>query len=284
MTDDYLHAGDIYSHAAAHGMLIEGQVNGLGVVMLPRRGDGGPGRGELRDCINRNVWGKALVLDARDPASAVVTMITVAGLPVNVGNQGTPLSAFTSNSTSFGISFGRRLALTGQTIVVTLENYDTAENMVTGGLLCDEMNPYAMQKWMEQMLLEAAVGGFKSGKEESFVEPEAVPPVPVSEPEDEQIGTVPLRVDKTGQVYVDHSDLPVSVKGVAVAAAVAAAGLGGFRTRANPVADADPGQNLLSEYIDPLDGTREVDADGRRRGRGLEPEKVVDLGYVQDPY
>jgi hypothetical protein len=149
---------DIYQAAAAAGMVNENQFNGLGAVVLLASG-----AGNLSDTVNRNLWGKSLVLDSDDPASITVTAISIAGLPINVGAKGTPLSMFKHDSTRFGISFGRKLGLVGQTILVQLQNIDAGSgHTVSGGIICDELNPYAMQRWMEQMLLEAAVMGFQS--------------------------------------------------------------------------------------------------------------------------
>jgi len=147
---------DLYQAAAAQGMVQENQYNGLGFVTCPL---GFPGPTvTLNDTINRNLWGKSLVLDSPTPAVIITTSITVAGLPINVGNKGTPLSMFATNSTRFGISFGRKLALVGQSVVVSLQNIDAgADHLATGGIIADEMNPYAMQRLWEKMLLSAAV-------------------------------------------------------------------------------------------------------------------------------
>jgi hypothetical protein len=151
---------DLYQLAASSGMVNENQFNGLGAVVVLKTG----ANATLQDTINRNLWGKSLVLDSDAPSVILVMAITIAGLPLNVGNQGTPLSMFATNSTRFGISFGRKLALTGQSVVVTLSNVDTAnDHTVSGGIIADEMNPYAMQRWMEQMLLTAATSGFVDG-------------------------------------------------------------------------------------------------------------------------
>jgi hypothetical protein len=147
---------DVYQAAAAAGMITENQFNGLGSATVAASGTG-----TLSDTINRNLWGKSLVLDSDDPAMVLVTAITVAGLPLNVGARGAPLSMFQHDSTRFGISFGRRLALTGQTFQVNLSNIDAGSgHTVSGGIIADELNPYAMQKYMETMLLHAAAGGF----------------------------------------------------------------------------------------------------------------------------
>jgi hypothetical protein len=151
---------DLYQLAASSGMVNENQFNGLGSVVVLKTG----ANASLTDTINRNLWGKSLVLDSDAPSVILVMAITIAGLPLNVGNLGTPLSMFATNSTRFGISFGRKLALTGQSVVVTLSNVDTAnDHTVSGGIIADEMNPYAMQRWMEQMLLTAATSGFVDG-------------------------------------------------------------------------------------------------------------------------
>jgi hypothetical protein len=147
---------DVYQAAAASGMISENQFNGLGSTTLAASGTG-----TLSDTINRNLWGKSLVLNSDAPAQVLVTGITVAGLPVNIGALGAPLSMFSHDSTRFGISFGRRLALTGQTFLVNVTNIDTGSaHQVAGGIIADELNPYAMQKWMETMLLQAASNGF----------------------------------------------------------------------------------------------------------------------------
>ena len=150
---------DLYQMAASSGMVQENQYNGLGFTSVAASGTGA-----LTDTINRNLWGKSLVLDSDSPANMLVTSITIAGLPVNVGSTGTSLSMFATNSTRFGISFGRKLALTGQQFAVNLQNIDSGSaHNVTGGIIADELNPYAMQLWMEQMLLTAATQGFAGG-------------------------------------------------------------------------------------------------------------------------
>lgn len=148
---------DLYQLAASAGMVQENQYDGLGYISMPLSS-----AGVLQDTVNRNFWAKSLVLDSDTPDAISITSITIAGLPFNIGSQGAPLSMFLTTSTRYGISFGRRLALVGQTFAVNLFNNDsgTAHN-ASGGLIVDEMNPYAMQRWMEQMLLTAAVqGGF----------------------------------------------------------------------------------------------------------------------------
>lgn len=148
---------DLYQTAAATGMVQENQYDGLGSVSIVASGTG-----TLSDTINRNLWAKSLVLDTDAPSLILVTSITVAGLPINVGSKGAPLSMFATNSTRYGISFGRKLALTGQTFAVNLSNSDAgSSHIVSGGIIADELNPYAMQLYMEKMLLMAATQGFQ---------------------------------------------------------------------------------------------------------------------------
>jgi hypothetical protein len=164
---------DIYQAAAASGLVTENQFCGLGAIEIPARTEKGPGVAKLQDCINRNIWLKSIVLDGSDGQDHVlVSSIVVAGLPINVGNQATPLVMFSANSTRSGVSLGRRLSLVGQTVVVSLENHSDKPVFVSGGIICDEMNPYAMQTWMEQMLLQAAVSGFSEIGEQSSVSDE----------------------------------------------------------------------------------------------------------------
>lgn len=148
---------DLYQIAAASGMVQENQYDGLGSVSVAASGTN-----TLSDTINRNLWAKSLVLDSDSPSNILITSITVAGLPINVGSKGAPMSMFATNSTRYGISFGRKLALTGQTFAVNLANSDAGSaHIVSGGIIADELNPYAMQLWMEQMLLTAATQGFQ---------------------------------------------------------------------------------------------------------------------------
>ena len=149
---------DIYAAAAASGMITENQYEGLGSKSITGLG----GTGELSDTVNRNIWVKSIVLDSDAPGGTMlITAITFAGLPVNVGSLGAPLRAFSHDSTRFGINFGRRLVLTGQQIRITFQNVDVTAHFVSGTCISDELNPYAMQKWMEQVLLQAAVSGFR---------------------------------------------------------------------------------------------------------------------------
>ena len=179
---------DVYQQAVESGLVKSGQFNGLGVVEIR------PGEiAFLRDTINRNMWMTRLILDGcgADLSSVVVSAVTIAGLPMNIGSQDAPASAFRWDGTPPPITFrdedklpddvvsggvdwsgwceargvtmdevfaslsasSRMLVLVGQSVVVTLRNIGTEPVTVTGGLLADELNPYAMQRWMEATLL-----------------------------------------------------------------------------------------------------------------------------------
>lgn len=153
--DDAVPIADAYQAAATAGLLVENQINGLGDETIA-----GSNVGALDDTLNRNFWAKSLVLDSDAPQVVLVTGITIAGLPVNVGAKGSPLSMYLRDSTRFGISFGRRMIQVGQVFRVTFENIDTSPHIVSGGLIGDELNPYSAQAWMESLLIKGAINGF----------------------------------------------------------------------------------------------------------------------------
>jgi len=146
---------DLYQHAVALGVVTENQFEGLGFVSIAATT-----AGFISDTVNRNLWGKGIVLDSDDPPSMTITAITVAGLPINVGAAGAPLSMFQHNSTRFGITFGRRIALVGQVIRVDAFNNDSSAHSLSGAVVADEMNPYMQQALWERLLVQAAVEAF----------------------------------------------------------------------------------------------------------------------------
>lgn len=151
---------DAYQAAAAGGMVQENQFDGLGSTSV-----GAGVTGSLTNTVNRTYWVKSIVLTASAGAGTMlVTAITIAGLPLNIGSNGVPVEMFGSTSTRFGLSFGRRLVQTGQVVLVSLSNAGAAAVSVAGGLIVDEVNPYAAQKWTEQTLLAAATNGFGLGR------------------------------------------------------------------------------------------------------------------------
>lgn len=143
---------DLYQQATALGAVTENQYDGLGSTSIAASSTS-----TLSDTLNRNVWAKGFVLDSDDPPSILVTAITVAGLPVNIGSKGANLSLFAMNSTRFGIQFGRRPILVGQQVVVSLSNIDSSGHVVSGTLVVDELNPYMTQQLWERVLVQAAV-------------------------------------------------------------------------------------------------------------------------------
>ena len=147
---------DAYQAAAAAGIMVENQYNGLGFDTID-----GDDVGEIENSLNRNFWAKSLVLDSDAPQVMLVTGITVAGLPINVGAAGAPVSMFLRDSTRFGISFGRRMISVGQVFRVTVQNVDSSPHIISGGIIGDELNPYSSQNWMEGLLLSGALNGFQ---------------------------------------------------------------------------------------------------------------------------
>lgn len=143
---------DLYQQATALGAVTENQFDGLGSTTIAATSTG-----TLSDTLNRNVWAKGFVLDSDDPPSILVTGITVAGLPVNIGSSGAPLSMFANNSTRFGIQFGRRPILVGQRVQINLSNIDSSVHTALAALVCDELNPYMTQQLWERVLVTAAV-------------------------------------------------------------------------------------------------------------------------------
>jgi hypothetical protein len=180
---------DVYQQAVESGLVKKGQFNGLGVVVIP------PGETAfMSDTINRNMWMTRLILDGSDLSMVVVSGVTIAGLPMNIGCLDAPASVFRWDGTPPPITFrdedklpdealgdgadwngwcekrgvtmaevfaslsasSRMLVLVGQNVRVTLRNIGTEPVTVTGGLLADELNPYAMQRWMEATLLMMA--------------------------------------------------------------------------------------------------------------------------------
>lgn len=146
---------DLYQHAVALGVVTENQFEGLGFASIAATT-----AGFIQDTVNRNLWGKGIVLDSDDAPSMTVTAITVAGLPINVGAAGAPLSMFQHDSTRFGITFGRRIALVGQVIRVDAFNNDSSAHSLSGAVVADEMNPYMQQALWERLLVQAAVEAF----------------------------------------------------------------------------------------------------------------------------
>lgn len=144
---------DLFSHAMALGAVQENQFNGLGSLSID------PGCSvDLMDVVNRNIWMKALVLSSDAPTALTVESITVAGLPINIGSAGAPLSLFAHDSTRFGLQTGRRCVMTGQAIRIRIRNNDPVNvHSVSGAVICDELNPYMTQLLWEKTLVKAAV-------------------------------------------------------------------------------------------------------------------------------
>lgn len=147
---------ELYQQAAATGILKENQFFGLGAVGILAASNG-----VLTQQINRNLWGKALVLESDAPAFILVDQINIAGIPWAIGNAGAPLSMWSSVTTRHGISFGRKIGLTGQAVFLQFTNGDPGSgHQVSAGMVVDEINPDMMQNIMERLFLTAATGHY----------------------------------------------------------------------------------------------------------------------------
>jgi len=148
--DENEDVADAYEGAVARGAIIRNQYNGLGSVIIADTATG-----TLTDVINRTFWAKSLVLACGTPTDVLVLSITVAGLPINIGARGMPMTAWNHDSTRFTFEFSKKLAVTGQSFTVTLQNINGAgaNRTIAGGLIGDELDPYAMQHMVEANLL-----------------------------------------------------------------------------------------------------------------------------------
>lgn len=156
--DDYMPPArsnlvDSYRLAGAANLIQENQIDGLGFTAIVASGTG-----TLIDTLNRQFWAKSVILESDDPSSIIVTAISVAGIPVNVGSQGTPLSLWSRDSTRFSQVIGRRSISVGQQFRVSLQNIDTGSgHTVSGGLVGDELQMGVAQQAMEKVMIDAAL-------------------------------------------------------------------------------------------------------------------------------
>ncbi len=151
-----------YQQAIASGMVNENQYEGLGYGTLT--GTAGATL-SLSNTVNRSIWIKSFVAQCALAAgtqsvAAVVTSITIAGIPINIGSSGTPIAMFFHDATRFGMSFGRKLAAVGQQVAMTFENQLAVAQYVQAGAIGDELNPFVQQQVMQMQLLQAAASGF----------------------------------------------------------------------------------------------------------------------------
>lgn len=151
-----------YQQAIASGMVNENQYEGLGYGTLAGTI---AATLSLANTVNRSIWIKSFVAQAAIAAgtvyyAAVVTDITIAGIPINIGSAGTPISMFFHDATRFGMSFGRKLAAVGQQVSMGFENQLGVPAYVQAGAIGDELNPFVQQQVMQMQLLQAAASGF----------------------------------------------------------------------------------------------------------------------------
>lgn len=151
---------EAYSVLTAKGLINRGGVAGLGAITLAANVSG-----TLSSSMTRTLWIRNFVMvsDATGNALVAVNSITLAGIPVNVGNAGAPLSMFGSDATRFNDNlfggFGSSRAVqVGQQVSVVLTNLDTAAHTVQIGLVVDEVNPSVQNAMFETMMLQAASG------------------------------------------------------------------------------------------------------------------------------
>lgn len=151
-----------YQQAIASGMVNENQYEGLGYGTLTNSAGATL---TLSNTVNRSIWIKSFVAQCALAAgtqsvAAVVTSITIAGIPINIGSAGTPIAMFFHDATRFGMSFGRKLAAVGQQVAMSFENQIGTAQYVQAGAIGDELNPFVQQQVMQMQLLQAAASGF----------------------------------------------------------------------------------------------------------------------------
>lgn len=148
-----------YRLAGAANLVQENQVNGLGSTAIAASSTG-----TLSNVLTRTFWCKSLVIDSDDPSSILVTGLSIAGLPINVGTAGMPASTWSRDSTRFMQTMGRRVIMVGQTFLVNLSNVDAGSgHTVTAGLIGDELQPGIAQQAMEAQLIEGALSLVNAG-------------------------------------------------------------------------------------------------------------------------
>lgn len=144
---------DSLASAKVAGLVTQNQYDGLGFVSMTASGGATP-TGTLSDQINRTLWIRGIVLDSDSPGFVIVTAASVAGIPINVGSKGAPIRMWSHDSTRVSFEFAPRMAMVGQTVSVSVQNIDAAAgHSASGGLVADEINPFAFQRTMEAMLL-----------------------------------------------------------------------------------------------------------------------------------
>lgn len=177
---------DVYEAAKANGGIKQNQFNGLGTALI-RRGS----FGALTDQVNYNMWPTRLILDLRDRqqpcADLLVVGIRYGGTPLDLaqvrvpladeplialvlddpnfptGYTGIPVARFVEQEGA-GLLLPRQWLMAGQRVEVVVRHVARGESPesfeITGAMICDVMDPYVMQRWMEETLLAAAAQGY----------------------------------------------------------------------------------------------------------------------------
>ncbi len=144
-------SSDSLALANQAGLVTKNQIMGLGSSIPVASASG-----NINASVQRACWIRGLVLDSDSPAYMAVTQITLAGIPKTIGTAGSPLSMFLRDATRFGMEFAPVLAQVGQVFQVNFTNLDAAAaHVIQGGLVVDELNPYAAQRVMENMVFQA---------------------------------------------------------------------------------------------------------------------------------
>lgn len=134
------------------GVINQNSWNGLGSTSVAAGSTG-----TLSQTINRIGWVKGLMLQPATAGAILVTSLTIAGIPVQIGSGGAPAELFATNTTRFSEEFSSRMVAFGQTIEVGLSNISGGAVTVGGVVLLDEASPQAFSRMMENMVLSALV-------------------------------------------------------------------------------------------------------------------------------
>ncbi len=135
------------------GVVLQNSWNGLGSVSVVANGTN-----TLTSTVNRIGWIKGLQLSSDSPVNILITSLTIAGIPVQIGIAGTPLELFAKDTTRFSEEFSSRLVAFGQQVSVGLTNLDAGSaHTVAGVVIMDEASPAAFSRLMENLILSALV-------------------------------------------------------------------------------------------------------------------------------
>jgi len=134
------------------GYVQPGHYNGLGTITTIAPG----ATGVLQDYLNRNCWARTLHLRTVKPAEVankvVVTSVTHAGMPVNIGNLGAPIAQFENFDLERDGNENLVFLFVGQSFQVHLRNDSDQSVHVSGGFDADELTYFGMGALLENTL------------------------------------------------------------------------------------------------------------------------------------